>query len=315
MDQFFEEVISMMNKFNDQLRVDFAGVNFKNPIILSSGTAGFGQELNDVYNIELLGGLSTKGLTLRQRSGNVGTRIWETPAGIMNSIGLENPGIRKFIEQELDFLEKIDLVNIVNIGGSTLEDYIETVKIVSELKVDMIELNISCPNLKKGGMSFGIKAKTAAKITREIRKITDLPLVVKLSPQARNISEVALACQGAGADGLSLVNTFKAMAIDIEAKKPVFENIYAGLSGPAIKPIALRMVHEVCQAVEIPVMGVGGISSWQDAVEYIMAGASLVQIGTANFINPRAGLEILKGLNNYFEKNKIESINQIRGII
>lgn len=297
------------------LKVKFKEVEFKNPIIMASGTFGFGREYGEIYDIEKLGGICTKGLTLNKKEGNDGIRIWETPSGIMNSVGLQNPGVRGFIESELEFLKELDLVTIVNIGGATLDEYIEAVSIISKENVNMIELNISCPNVKEGGMAFGIKEESARKIVREIRSITKLPLVVKLSPNAEDIVRIAKVCEEEGADGISLVNTFKAMAIDIRKRKPVFKNVYAGLSGPAIKPIALRMVHEVCKNVSIPVMGIGGITDWKDAIEFIMAGATCIQIGTANFMNPKAGIEILEGIENFMKEEGIKSIEEIRGII
>lgn len=297
------------------LKVKFKEVEFKNPIIMASGTFGFGREYGEIYDIEKLGGICTKGLTLNKKEGNDGIRIWETPSGIMNSVGLQNPGVRGFIESELEFLKELDLVTIVNIGGATLDEYIEAVGIISNEDVDMIELNISCPNVKEGGMAFGIKEESARKIVREIRSITKLPLVVKLSPNAEDIVRIAKVCEEEGADGISLVNTFKAMAIDIRKRKPVFKNVYAGLSGPAIKPIALRMVHEVCKNVSIPVMGIGGITDWKDAIEFIMAGATCIQIGTANFMNPKAGIEILEGIENFMREEGIKSIEEIRGVV
>lgn len=296
-------------------KVKFGNVEFKNPIVMASGTFGFGREYNDIYDIQRLGGISSKGLTLNPRGGNLGVRVWETPSGMMNSVGLENPGIEGFIKEELEFVNSLDLVNIVNIGGATLEDYIESVKLISNHNVDMIELNISCPNVKLGGMAFGIEAKHARKIVKEIRNVTKLPLVVKLSPNARDIVEIAKVCEEEGADGVSLVNTFKAMAIDIKTKRPIFENTYAGLSGPAIKPIALRMVHEVCKNVNIPVMGMGGITDWKDAIEFIMVGATIVQIGTANFLNPKIGLDIISGIDAYMDREGIKRLDEIRGII
>ncbi|KPU26402.1 diguanylate cyclase [Caloranaerobacter sp. TR13] len=297
------------------LKVKFKEVEFKNPIIMASGTFGFGREYGEIYDIEKLGGICTKGLTLNKREGNDGIRIWETPSGIMNSVGLQNPGVMGFIESELDFLRKLDLVTIVNIGGKSLDEYIEAVSIISKEDVDMIELNISCPNVKEGGMAFGIKEESARKTVREIRKVTRLPLIVKLSPNAEDIVRIAKVCEEEGADGISLVNTFKAMAIDIRKRKPVFKNVYAGLSGPAIKPIALRMVHEVCKNVSIPVMGMGGITDWKDAIEFIMAGATCIQIGTANFMNPKVGIEILEGIERFMKEEGIKSIEEIRGII
>lgn len=297
------------------LNVKFGNIDFKNPVVMASGTFGFGKEYNEIYDIQKLGGVSSKGLTLQKRDGNNGMRVWETPSGMMNSVGLENPGIQGFIDNELQFFKDLDFVRIANVGGGTLEDYIEGVKLLNEQPVDMIELNISCPNVKAGGMAFGIKNEVARDVVRAVRKVTDLPLVVKLSPNAEDIVGMAKVCEEEGADGISLVNTFKAMAIDINKRKPVFENVYAGLSGPAIKPIALRMVHEVCKAVNIPVMGMGGITNWEDAIEFIMAGATCIQVGTANFINTKIGLDIIAGIESYMEREGIESLDEIRGIL
>jgi dihydroorotate dehydrogenase (NAD+) catalytic subunit len=297
------------------LEVKFKDIVFKNPIIMASGTFGFGREYGQIYNIEKLGGISSKGLTLNKRDGNHGCRVYETPSGMLNSVGLENPGIQGFIDNEMDYFKNLDLVKIVNIGGSTIEDYVKSIEIIESQPVDIIELNISCPNVKQGGMAFGIKTEVAREVIKEVRKSTSLPLVIKLSPNAEDIVKMAQVCEEEGADGVSLVNTFKAMAIDISKRKPVFENVYAGLSGPAIKPIALRMVHEVCKNVSIPVMGMGGITNGKDAIEFIMAGATCIQIGTANFINPRIGLQIIDEINNFMEKENINSLSEIRGII
>ena len=297
------------------LNVKFGNIEFKNPLIMASGTFGFGKEYAEIYDIEKLGGISSKGLTLEKRDGNKGIRVFETPSGMMNSVGLENPGVKGFIENELQFFKDIDTVRIANLGGGTLDDYIKGVELLNDQPIDMIELNISCPNVKAGGMAFGIKNEVAREVVRAVRAKTKLPLIVKLSPNAEDIIGMAKVCEEEGANGISLVNTFKAMAIDINKKKPVFENVYAGLSGPAIKPIAIRMVHEVCKAVNIPVMGMGGITTWQDAIEFIMAGATCIQVGTANFINPRIGLDIIEGIQNYMEEEGINSLDEIRGII
>lgn len=297
------------------LSVKFGNIEFKNPLIMASGTFGFGKEYAEIYDIEKLGGISSKGLTLEKRDGNKGMRVFETPSGMMNSVGLENPGVKGFIENELQFFKKLDTVRIANLGGGTLDDYIKGVELLNDQPIDMIELNISCPNVKAGGMAFGIKNEVAREVIRAVRAKTTLPLIVKLSPNAEDIVGMAKVCEEEGADGISLVNTFKAMAIDINKKKPVFENTYAGLSGPAIKPIALRMVHEVCKAVNIPVMGMGGITTWQDAIEFIMAGATCIQVGTANFINPKIGLDIIEGIKKYMEEEGINSLDEIRGII
>ncbi|MEG1870660.1 MAG: dihydroorotate dehydrogenase [Peptostreptococcaceae bacterium] len=297
------------------LNVKFGNIDFKNPVVMASGTFGFGKEYNEIYDIQKLGGVSSKGLTLNKRPGNDGMRVWETPSGMMNSVGLENPGVQGFIDNELQFFKELDLVRIANVGGGTLDDYLKGVDLLNNQPIDMIELNISCPNVKAGGMAFGIKNDVAREVVREVRSITNLPLVIKLSPNAEDIVTMAQVCEAEGADGISLVNTFKAMAIDINKRKPVFENVYAGLSGPAIKPIALRMVHEVCKNVEIPVMGMGGITNTTDAIEFIMAGSSCIQVGTANFINPKIGLEIIDGIETFMLKEGIKSLDEIRGIL
>ena len=298
-----------------RLETSFAGVTFKNPVALASGTCGFGRELNEYFDIQQLGGLCSKGLTLNPCAGNDGIRVWETPSGVMNSVGLENPGVRHFIEEDLPWVNSLDLVNIVNLGGHSIEDYLEGVELLEKEKLDILELNISCPNVKAGGMNFGVKAEAAAEVVREVRKRCSHKLAVKLSPNAENIVDLAKACEAEGADGLSLTNTFQAMAIDIRRKAPVFNNVYAGLSGPAIKPISLRMVHQVSKAVNIPVMGIGGISTWQDAVEFIMAGASVIQIGAATFTKPDIALDIIRGIDRYLEDNGIHSVSEICGII
>ena len=301
------------------MKQEVFGKIFKNPVIAASGTFGFGKEYNEFYDISILGGVSSKGLTLEPKKGNEGIRITETPSGIMNSIGLENPGVSAFLKSELEFMKSKDIVVIANVGGSDLESYIEAVRLIDEHSkknqgVDVIELNISCPNVKQGGMAFGINACDAEFITKEIRKTTKLPLVVKLSPNANNLVEVAKAVESAGADGLSLVNTFSALDIDINSKKATFNNIYAGLSGPAIMPIALRMTRDVTKNVKIPVIGMGGIQSAEDAIKFIMAGATLVQFGTASFMNPMAGQDIVKGMEDYFKRENT-TIREIRGII
>lgn len=300
---------------SNRLKTDFAGVAFKNPVILASGTCGFGRELNEYFDIEKLGGLCSKGLLEHPHGGNEGIRIWETPSGIMNSVGLENPGVDAFIEKDLDWINKKDLVNIVNLGGHSIEGYLEGVEKLNHVDLDILELNISCPNVKSGGMNFGTKTEVAREIVKQVRALTKHKLVVKLSPNAEDIVSLAKMCEEEGAEGVSLTNTFLAMAIDINKKKPIFNNTYAGLSGPAIKPIALRMVHQVSHAVSIPVMGLGGITTWQDAIEFIMAGAQVVQVGTATFMKPDISMDIIDGMEAYLEKNGYDSIDQIRGII
>lgn len=297
------------------LNVKFKNLNFKNPLIMASGTFGFGKEYNEIYDIEKLGGISSKGLTLNQKDGNNGMRVFETPSGMMNSVGLENPGVQGFIDKELPFFSDLDLVRIVNLGGGTLDDYIKGAELLKGKDIDVIELNISCPNVKAGGMAFGIKNEVAREVVREVRKVVDKPLVIKLSPNAEDIVGMAMVCEEEGADGVSLVNTFKALAIDINKRKPIFENVYAGLSGPAIKPIAIRMVNEVSKNIEIPVWGMGGISNANDAIEFIMAGSSCIQVGTANFVNPRIGLEIIDGIERFMNQEGIKTLEEIRGII
>ena len=297
------------------LRVKIANIEFKNPLIAASGTFGFGKEYEEYYDISKLGGVSTKGLTLNPKDGNEGIRLFETPSGLMNSIGLENPGIQAFIDNELDFLLSKDLITLVNIGGNNIEDYLEAVRLISKTDAQMIELNISCPNVKSGGMAFGIKTCVAKDVVKKVRDITDKPLIVKLSPNANDIVEMAKACEEVGADALSLVNTFNAMAIDIFRRKAVFNNKTAGLSGPAIKPIALRMTYEVSKAVNIPVIGMGGIQNYKDVIEFIMAGASAVQVGTMNFTEPMIMSNIVDDLEKYMIDNKIERFEEIRGII
>lgn len=298
-----------------RLETVFAGVTFKNPVALASGTCGFGKEFNEYFDIQKLGGLCSKGLTLNPRGGNDGIRVWETPSGIMNSVGLENPGVQHFIDCDLERMNALDLVNIVNLGGHSMEDYLQAVEMLNDHELDLLELNISCPNVKAGGMNFGVKTEMARQVVRDIRKVCRHKLVIKLSPNAEDIVALAKACEEEGADGVSLTNTFLAMAIDLKKKKPVFNNTYAGLSGPAIKPIALRMVHQVAHAVSIPVMGIGGIATWQDAIEFIMAGATVVQIGTASFMDPSLAVGVIDGMEQYLEENGIENISEIRGIL
>lgn len=297
------------------LETNFNGIIFKNPVIPASGTFGFGQEYGEFYDLNRLGGLSTKGLTLESRSGNEGIRLWETPAGLMNSIGLENPGIDGFIKNEWPQLKKLDTVTIVNVGGKDEASYLEAIEKLNDLEIKLIELNISCPNVKAGGMAFGMKASMAEMITKKVVEASQHPIMVKLSPNAESIVDVAMACEAAGASGISLINTIQAMAVDYKNKRPVFNQVYAGLSGPAVKPIALRMTHQVCQAVSIPVMAMGGISDWKDALEFLMVGASCLQVGTINFNDPLAAIKIIDGLEAYCKGEKIKNISEIRGII
>lgn len=298
-----------------KFETSICNIKFKNPIIAASGTFGFGEEYNELYDVSCLGGISSKGLTLKPKDGNEGIRVYETPSGMMNSVGLQNPGIEAFIEHGIANMRRFNNVLIANMGGHSMEDYTTGATMLSAADIDMLELNISCPNVKSGGMAFGIKADVAKEVVSAVRKVCTKPLIVKLSPNAENIVDMALACEEARADALSLVNTFQAMAIDLHKRKPVFNNIYAGLSGAAIKPIALRMVHSVCKQVKVPVIGIGGISTAADVLEFIMAGATAVQIGTVNFNDPLAGKRIVDGLERLCQKEGIESLEKVRGII
>lgn len=297
------------------LKVNINGVDFKNPVIAASGTFGFGAEYSNFYDVGILGGISSKGLTIAPKEGNDGIRVVETASGMMNSVGLQNPGVEHFIKEELAEMKKYNTNIIANLGGGCLEDYEKGVELLNNTNIDMIELNISCPNVKSGGMAFGIKSEVAKEVVSKIKAISNKPLMVKLSPNAEDIVDMAVKCVEAGADSLSLINTLKGMAIDPYKRKAIFNNKYAGLSGPAVKPIALRMVHEVSNAVNVPVIGLGGISNGLDAIEFMMAGAQAVQIGTINFVNPMAGPEIIKEMEEFLIKEGIKDINEIVGII
>jgi len=293
------------------LSVALAGVRLRNPVIAASGTFGYGREYAGIIDVSRLGGICTKGLTLNPRPGNTGIRVWETPAGLLNSIGLENPGIAAFLEKELPFLRKLGPAVIANLSGSTVEEYAQGAALLNESEVDMIELNISCPNVKAGGMTFGLDPNAAASVVEPVRRaLTRKPLMVKLSPNAPDLLLVANACINSGADVLSLVNTFKAMAIDIQTRKPVFDNISAGLSGPAIKPIALRMVWDLRKAVTVPIVGLGGIASADDALEFLIAGAAAVQVGSATFAHPNRMIEVIEGVERYMINNKISTVSE-----
>lgn len=296
------------------MRVDIGGIKLKNPVLTASGTFGFGREYAKLYDLSKLGGIVVKGLTLEPREGNKPPRIAETPGGMLNSVGLQNPGVKYFLDKELPFLRRYDMAVIANIAGNTIEDYCRITSILGS-HVDGIELNISCPNVKEGGVAFGTKCESVYNITRSVKEQCEVPLIVKLSPNVTDIKEIAVAAQEGGADAVSLINTLLGMAIDITTRKPVLANVVGGLSGPAVKPVAVRMVWQVAQAVNIPVIGMGGISSWQDAVEFILAGADAVSIGTANFVNPYVPLEIVEGIKEYLIKNKFDSIYELKGNI
>lgn len=295
--------------------VNIAGVEFKNPVIAASGTFGFGKEFADYIDLAELGGICSKGLTLKKNLGNKGIRIHETSSGIMNSIGLQNPGIDYFVEIELPYLMEQDTVTIANLGGHSVDDYIRGAEILDATNVPMIELNISCPNVREGGMAFGTNPDKSNEVITAVRKATKKPLIVKLSPNVGSIATFAKIAEDNGADAISLVNTFNAMAIDIKMRAPVFVNKTAGLSGPAIKPIAVRMTYEAANAVSIPVIGMGGIMNYADALEFIMAGATAVQVGTANFIDYNTMIDVAEGIEQYLEEENIANISEITGII
>lgn len=303
------------------LSVDIAGVRFSNPVIAASGTFGYGSEYASVFDVNKLGGICSKGLTLQARGGNTGIRLAETPSGLINSIGLENPGIDHFIQHELPAMLRLRPVTIANLSGSSLETYVEGARLLDATDVPMIELNISCPNVKAGGMAFGMDCAAAASVTKAVRAATKKPLMVKLTPNAPDLVGIALAVRAAGADAISLVNTFQALAIDLNTGRPVFDNVRAGLSGPAVKPIALRMVYDVVQAISrlpererIPVVGLGGIATWQDAVEFLLAGAAAVQVGTATFANPLAMTQIADGIAAWMKAKGFRTIAEFRGM-
>ena len=297
------------------LKTELLGCTMKNPLIGASGTYGFGEEYAPFYDPEIIGGISSKGLTLNPRPGNTGQRVYETPSGMMNSIGLENPGVKHFIEEILPEMRKMDTVILANLGGHSVEDYLIAAEMLNEAAIDMIELNISCPNVASGGMAFGLHCQDAAAITAKVKEVSRHKIVVKLSPNGDNPAELAKACEAAGADGISLVNTFQAMAVDVKNRRPIFDNIYAGLSGPGIFPIALRMVRDVAQAVKIPVIGMGGIQSAEDVIAMIMVGARAVEIGTMNLVDPHIVPKLITDLETYMKEENIGSLDEIRGII
>lgn len=297
------------------LKVNICGIEFNNPVIAASGTFGFGKEFADYIDINKLGGISSKGLTLHKNLGNKGIRIYETAAGIMNSIGLQNPGIEYFIKEELPFLETKDAVTIANLGGHSVDEYVKGAILLDKTSVPIIELNISCPNVKEGGMAFGTNPKKACEVIEKVRKATKKVLMVKLSPNVGDIKEFVKIAENSGADCISLVNTFNALAIDVDNKKAVFENKTAGLSGHCIKPIALRMVYEASNATNLPIIGMGGISNYRDCLEFIMAGASAVQVGTSNFVDFNTMINIVDDLEKYMQRENLNSLEEIRKII
>ena len=295
------------------MSLNFAGVKFKNPIVTASGTFGFGREYNEYYDISKLGGICVKGLTLEPRLGNKPPRIAETAMGMLNSVGLQNPGIDGFIRDELPFLKNIDIAVIANISGNTVEEYAIMAEKLSDAKVDMIEVNVSCPNVKAGGMQFGTSVDGIASVTEAVKRSSKIPVMVKLSPNVTNISEMATVAENAGADAISLINTLLAMRIDTVTRKPILHNNVGGLSGPAIFPVAVRMVWQVANAVKIPVLGMGGVMTGDNAIEMMLAGANLVGIGTACFDDPYAPLEIIKGIEKYMEQYEVDCVDDLVG--
>ena len=298
------------------LRVNIGQLEMKNPVMTASGTFGYGLEFQDFVNLEEIGGIIVKGTTLLPREGNPYPRMAETPMGMLNAVGLQNKGVHYFAEHIYPLIKDIQTRMIVNVSGSQVEDYAETASIINELEnIPAIELNISCPNVKQGGMAFGVSAHGAAEVVSAVRKVYKKTLIVKLSPNVTDITEIARAAESAGADSVSLINTLLGMAIDAEKRRPVLSTVTGGMSGAAVKPIALRMVWQVAKAVKIPVIGLGGIMNWKDAVEFLLAGASAVQIGTANFIDPTVTVKVAKGIGDYLERHGYSSVKDIVGAL
>ncbi len=300
----------------DKLKVNIGNLHLKNPVMTASGTFGYGKEYSDFMDLERIGGIFVKGTTIRERQGNDYPRMAETPSGMLNAVGLQNKGVDYFVSNIYPEIKDFDTNIIVNVSGSTIEDYVEcSQKLVALEKIPAIELNISCPNVKEGGMAFGTSACSAADVTKAVREVWNKTLIVKLSPNVTDITEIAKAVEGEGADAVSLINTLLGMAVDINKRRPVLSTVTGGLSGPCVKPIALRMVWQTYNAVKIPVIGMGGISSWQDAIEFILAGSSAIQIGTHNFIDPAISEKVVDGIKEYLDKNNISSIQELIGAL
>ena len=301
-------------KGKPDLSVEVAGVRFSNPVLTASGTFGYGEEYDALIDLSRLGGIVTKSVTLEPREGNPPPRTVETPAGMLNAIGLANVGVDRFIKEKLRFLRRQNTRIIVNVAGRSVDEYVRVVKRLNRCKgIDMLEINISCPNVKEGGLAFGARPESARECIEQIRDHTAYPLIAKLSPNVTDITEIACAVEDAGADAVSLINTLVGMAIDLEERKPVLANITGGLSGPAIKPVALAMVWKTAKAVRIPVIGIGGIFNTQDALEFILAGACMIQVGCANFVDPQTSIKIVGGLNGYLKEKKIKRITELVG--
>lgn len=297
-----------------RLEVEIGNLKLKNPVMTASGTYGYGTEYKDFIDLGRLGGIVVKGTTLEPRQGNNYPRMAETPSGMLNSVGLQNKGVDYFVDHLYPVIKDYDTHMIVNVSGSTIEDYVACTEKLAHLdKIPAIELNISCPNVKEGGMSFGVSCESAAEVTRAVRDVYPKTLIVKLSPNVTSIADIARAVEDEGADSVSLVNTFLGMAIDVESRKPKLSTVTGGLSGPCIKPIAVRMVWEVFNAVKIPIIGMGGICNWQDAIEFILAGSAAIQVGTYNFIDPAATIKILEGIESYLHRHNIDSVTELIG--
>ncbi len=298
------------------LNINIAGLSLKNPVMTASGTFGYGLEYEDFFDISKLGAILVKGTTLKPRQGNPYPRMAETPSGMLNAVGLQNKGVHYFVDSIYPKIKDLNTNIIVNVSGSSPEDYAATAEIINELdNVQAIEVNISCPNVKEGGMAFGVTCNGAASVVEAVRKVYRKTLIVKLSPNVTDIAEIAKAAEGAGADSVSLINTLLGMAIDAEKQVPLLSTVTGGLSGPAVKPVALRMVWQVSKAVKIPVIGMGGIMNWRDAIEFFLAGASAIEVGTANFINPTCCEEIINGIDYYLERHSYHDINEIIGAL
>jgi dihydroorotate dehydrogenase (NAD+) catalytic subunit len=298
------------------LSVNIGNLKMSNPVMTASGTFGYGLEFQDFVDLEKIGGIIVKGTTLHHREGNPYPRMAETPMGMLNAVGLQNKGVHYFVDHIYPQIKEIKTNMIVNVSGSQVEDYAETARIINELEnIPAIELNISCPNVKQGGMAFGVTSHGAAEVVSAVRKVYNKTLIVKLSPNVTDITEIARAAEGAGADSVSLINTLLGMAIDAEKRKPILSTVTGGMSGAAVKPIALRMVWQVAKAVKIPVVGLGGIMNWKDAVEFLLAGASAIQIGTANFIDPAITVKVAEGINDYLNRHGYSSVRDIIGAL
>lgn len=296
------------------LKVNLNGLALDNPVTVASGTFGFGREYSEYVDLNDIGAISVKGITLKARVGNKEPRIAETNMGILNSVGLQNPGVEAFIEREIPFLRGYKSKIIANVNGSNIGDYEKMIIKLDEEDIDSFEVNISCPNVKQGGMAFGTDPRVAAQLVKSVRKLTKKHIIVKLSPNVKDITEIAKAVEEAGADAISLINTVAGMKIDINTRKPILGNISGGLSGPAVKPIAIKMVYDCYKAVSIPIIGMGGIENYKDAIEFIIAGASAISIGTANFTNPYVTKEVLEGIKGYMNQNNIKDIKELIGL-